>query len=655
MPHAATTRRAGLQGRRRSSRYDQRAARRRRSLKLLGDLREAVLRLGAHPPSRVLTGPGPRKGSPLQHLSPHRDAQLSSALHAAFNSVEEAWSRRSARIAACLFSRERGKPLSTPMPYFSQSASLPVRAARVALPGSPPPVCLSSSPRAWALVPTPLSSPVPHARVLHRIADKEAPCLASRLDAITTFLPADQVKATVGLFTVAKSRSTDRLIFDCREASAFFPTPPAFAMATPAHLARRVVPKGRRLFCGKSDLSNFFYTLKLPSHLQPFFAIPPLPGDVACPEGYVRVCTALPMGWTFSPILAQTLHLDVVASAISSFAARFPTTAVVDLSNDKGLTFPEVGYLLVIDDLIFVGTNYAATQCFAECYRQEVYRWGLSLHPTKWVPVGQQPLVALGVVLDPTRQVMHPEWSKLSSLRSYTRQLLQSGECTGRTLSSLLGKWVWWCLLYRPTLSALNQVYRFIHCAGTHVFQLWPSVRAELTTLLALTPTMYVELSSSRPVVSYCTDASSRGIGVVKGPVTPASMLALGHAEGEMPSSPKAQQAVSAWITTTAWQPQFQVSIPLPDTGIIAAHEMLAVKFAVRHACSNKSNFGATFILGTDNSVVLGILAKGRTSAGSMQSITKQTLAWALAFGIRLAVVFVPTAIQPADDLSRIC
>ena len=127
-------------------------------------------------------------------------------------------------------------------------------------------------------------------------------------------------KAVNGVFTVAKDADADRLIIDAQPANRLFVTPPHVALPGPSHLVLMVVPAGAVMYCGKSDLSNFYHHLGLPEWLRPYFALPPLTPaelqELGLPAGAAfPMCVTVPMGFSHAVFLAQSCHEHVLYSS----------------------------------------------------------------------------------------------------------------------------------------------------------------------------------------------------------------------------------------------------------------------------------------------------------------------------------------------------
>ena len=131
-----------------------------------------------------------------------------------------------------------------------------------------------------------------------------------------------------GLFGVPKGDKI-RLILDARPANCYFVRPPRVKLPSPSHLAALRIPRGHPLYVSKMDLSNFYHQLTLPDWIRPFFALPALTvdeissmGTVGLSEDLVHAfgsglpvypcCATLPMGFSHSVFLAQSVHESVL-------------------------------------------------------------------------------------------------------------------------------------------------------------------------------------------------------------------------------------------------------------------------------------------------------------------------------------------------------
>jgi hypothetical protein len=81
--------------------------------------------------------------------------------------------------------------------------------------------------------------------------------------------------------------------------------------------------------------------------------------------------------------------------------------------------------------------------------------------------------------------------------------------------------------------------------------------------------------------------------------------------------------------------------------------EMMAVTLGLRNLLAEGDAAGKRVLLLVDNTAVLGVVAKGRSSAHSLRGPARVLSAWQLATGVRLVPRYVPSALNPADGPSR--
>lgn len=130
---------------------------------------------------------------------------------------------------------------------------------------------------------------------------------------------------------------------------------------------------------------------------------------------------------------------------------------------------------------------------------------------SKVVSSTSSPVEVLGVEICGYNHTLKVSSTKLLALQKSTSLLISHGACTGHTLSSLIGSWIWPCLIRRSSLSMFRQVYRYIAISNNKLFNLWPSVIRELCLVSFLAPLLQLSLSSTDFNYLLATDASETG------------------------------------------------------------------------------------------------------------------------------------------------
>lgn len=469
-------------------------------------------------------------------------------------------------------------------------------------------------------------------RTLFRCAHPEYIAILRRMSPLDmiTWLEPSEAMCFIGMFAVDKSSSDeDRLIGDARSANALHIKPPKTELPSPEGLTALRVPPGHKVAVAKCDLSVFFYGLRIPAWLVPFFCWPAVKrSDVGLPgEGYVvpafnRLC----MGWSHAPRIAQLCHLFVVSHGPFDAADEICRTNNLNLRHDR------VMWLVYVDDAVLLGLSQKLVEQRLQQLMDLYRRFQLRVKTSKVVHATTDPVEVLGLEFDGTRLRVGLSAVKMTKLLLYTDFVLAQGKCSGRDMEQLVGRWVWAALVRRPLLACFQAVYRFSACAGNKVYNLWPSVAAELRALVHLAPLCVCKLPMHGFPKIIATDASSAGMAVV-------SLKA-----SKVP--PLNDIMARRWVTAI----QHRWRWPLTH---INHGELSAVSVGVRWVVSHPTSVHSWVFLICDSQVVCAILHKGRTSAYRLLGPLRRLWAWVLAADLHLSELWVPTHLMPADQASR--
>jgi hypothetical protein len=488
-------------------------------------------------------------------------------------------------------------------------------------------------------------------------------------------------KAVNGVFAVAKDADSDRLIIDAQPANRLFVDSPYVNLPDPSHLVQLHVPKGARMFVGKSDLSNYYHHLGLPEWMRPYFCLPPLTPaelkELGLPPGAAYpMCITLPMGFSHAVYLANTSHEHI---GYSSGAIR-PEDNLLRLSSPV-VSSSYVIHGIEIDDFFFFSLSYDLALALFDRMLAAYRDAGFVVKQSKCVSPTSDPVKVIGFTMCGRTSAVALSSDALVDLLSSTLSVLQRGVLTGIGLAHIVGRWTWCMLCRRPTLSVLQHVYRFIEVAHRRRFTLWPSVRRELWMLVGLLPLMHFRLSN--PFFDRClaSDASELAAGLVCTPLAPmddvmwpmcstrshAPLQALINAHPELLLHSTQQQnssMVDAWtgscsaythfydvicsarwstIISKAWRSAEHINALELRTVLLAAHWLLSLP---------SSHFSRVYLL-VDSMVAFFALWKGRCSSGSLLQIVRKISALLLAGGLFLLVGWVPSGVNPADAPSR--
>ena len=182
--------------------------------------------------------------------------------------------------------------------------------------------------------------------------------LVKRLHDAGMLVELDTVRERIGLFTVARPDGLQRLVVDPRPSNAAWGDPPPVRLTAGPLLARQL-QRGRKsahtsgvsglgnASMMKSDLSDFYYNLRIPAWMSRWFALPAVPGWlVGKPErALVDVgFGVLPMGSSHAVVLVQEAHLEILRRARLPFERR--------LVDGEPLVEPGPFFVVQIDDLV---------------------------------------------------------------------------------------------------------------------------------------------------------------------------------------------------------------------------------------------------------------------------------------------------------------
>ncbi len=475
--------------------------------------------------------------------------------------------------------------------------------------------------------------------------------------------------AVNGIFCVHKSDTTLRCIIDARIANQHFSIPPDVALPTPSNLASLHISPTDTMYMGKMDLSNFYHHLGLPTWMQPYFALPPVPVadiDINLIQQYgdtklYPCCTTLPMGFSHAVYIAQQVHNNVL----------YRSSALNPAHNILNITVPTLTtpvHMLYIDDNAIIGVNKQQVQeQYIKCitaYHQAL----LQVKPEKCTETTSEPIQVLGVMIGThtidTSSVsikqhrIAPAIDKLYILLSNTINILSQQYVTGTELSKLIGHWTWISLLRRPVLMILGNVYSYIHEYQYHTTVTLPSnVRHELYRLIGIAPLIYADVSKPFADTLYATDASMTGNGVVAtnmnnvlfNQLWPLTQLKQhDHRHNDVLNTTYAtfNHHMFRTIVSSSWKYN-------TNQTHINQLELQSVYTMLRHqiGCTNGTDLRQLHLV--DSSVTFYCLRKGRTSSYMLRGIVCKLSAHMLASGIVLLPIWIETQYNPADQASR--
>lgn len=462
-------------------------------------------------------------------------------------------------------------------------------------------------------------------------------------------------KAINGLFAVDKGEGKQRLILDARPANAMLRPSPAVELPTPDVIAALEAPPRSTLYVAKLDVQDCYHNIVVPQWLRAYFALPAVRAGELGLSGYAAdelvfpCCKTLPMGFSHSVFLAQTVHVRLLLRSV-------PAGDLIARGNDNRVD--RLRAHSYIDDAFFVDTDPERCAAVQRSHERELREAKLPVHPGKRVLPSCDGVEIVGVELHGKDRVFGLSAPKLQLLCNDTERLLAKGRVGLQELESCIGSWAWAALPRRPAFALMNAVYTFQEAArrGFGPMRLWPSVCAELRSLVALAPLLFADLGARWHSTVFASDASSWGLGVVNARVGRETIARA--AAGSGVRSLPAQDSVVAmrqeglgmlrgarWRTrySKRWSDNFEH---------INALELRAVVMALRMTIRGH-NSGMRVLGLVDSTVVVAAVSKGRSSSFVLLRQLRRLTALCLAYDVRLYLRWVCTESNPADAPSR--
>jgi hypothetical protein len=460
---------------------------------------------------------------------------------------------------------------------------------------------------------------------------------------------------------ITKQLLLSRLIIDARPFNYYCSTvcPNSVQLPTPSDLSLLQLPSGQWVYVIKCDVSNFYHHIFVPQWMQKWLCLPPVPARLLDPiasrfppDAMVTCyCLTLPMGWLHSVDAATSLHTHVLAPT------RFGKLPSLGLGQSPVVGAAGVAGVYVDDSFAF-GTDPIFLNSLLPEMDAAYARAGLHTKWSKVVPATVRATV-LGLDFDGVAHTLRPPPHKLLTLVQATRYIVARRHASSHAVSILLGHFVWFCLLFRPSLSVMSAVYAFVRTykasAAPHL--LWKSVCGELEALCRLAPLMVARLDLPFAQQMVVSDACLTG-GAVAAAATPADphlVLANLHArlsfEQRRLLSTKVFEdlhPLSAWRTKFSYRFRFDAHINYLELKMcfdsfrwLVSHPLPAKAVAVR---------AVSFV---DSQVVEAAIAKGRTSARFLIVLFRRFAASLLATGTIFSCFWIPSAANPSDHPSR--
>ena len=494
-----------------------------------------------------------------------------------------------------------------------------------------------------------------------------------------------------GMFAVIKSLEQDRLIMDSRPANALEVPLEGWikSLGSAEALTKLYIPEGYDIVGSGSDLRDFYHLFKVsderarrnvlcgsvPTHLlRHLNCFEPAMSS----EPFLYGCLAtLAMGDTQAVTLAQTSHLSL---ALRSGSAAPSNLITLGGPIPRGPDF--VG--IVIDDYVALSlvpsgakgaSNGAALSKAMETKYLEV---GLVSHPEKGFEDDSKPSF-WGVDIDGQKGLIRGTLKRAIPLFGILLQVVKLGYVSVDLLQVISGSLISLFLFRRRLFCTLDLVFQC--CVGRKkedIIKMSGALKSELMVCALLIPFACTDMRAQPRGRVCATDASNWGeAGVVTEVDSSVCRELLRHCLSK-PTWTKLLPPGKAWERAMGLLPP---ELELPEKSLSykmnPLWEILARAFQYRLLFKRKCkrprhiNIGelraflkaevalglelprSREIFGLDSQVVLGCLAKGRSSSPCLNRELERTLGDVLGLSLFSETVYFETSRNPADDPTR--
>jgi len=548
---------------------------------------------------------------------------------------------------------------------------------------------------------------------VHAASRLEYVKLLQRLMSLDMVTFTDSPVCINGLFGVKKDHDQIRLIVDATYANQLMIPPPPVMLPNPSHLSN--IQSSAPFYTAKLDLSSYYHQLRMPLPLQPYFCLPRLSrnelrhllslsgqsASIRSNSARYPMLTTLPMGWSHSVYVAQSVHEHVLYTM---------SNAINPLSNillQSALHRYSYLHMIYIDDVVILGCAESTVNEVIERVEEAYEMVGLRVNLKKKVAATSDPVPVIGVTTCGREQRLCVTSEQLTQLIHRTLSMLYVGTATSTELSRLVGSWVWLQLLRRPLLSIWRETYRFIQKfrrdSEENSKVLWSSIQRELALVCALAPTIFTDLSMSISRRVVATDASRIGYGVVANRTAQMNdaitssveqLVSLAAFGTSLCDSASFDSACDVLVPTDAHLMNYDVQQPIValtrhdrtvlqsqlvnhtrqlvssidwstimygkwrlniDNVHINELELSALLLAVRwlRTLSGSRTDSRKVLMLVDNSTTLFSVVKGRSSSVPLLKLLRRITSIIVGMDLELQVIYVASAFNPADAASR--
>ncbi|CAK0845583.1 unnamed protein product, partial [Prorocentrum cordatum] len=215
----------------------------------------------------------------------------------------------------------------------------------------------------------------------------------------------------------------------------------------------------------------------------------------------------LPTGWTWSFYVVQALHAELLRAAGFGQELIMSNAWPAPPSTDDPVALPYCD-----KPTVFGTSRERVNQRLRELIGVFEGK-GFALHEISWATTSSD---ILGTAFDGVRRTVRARAKQAWTLRGALRHAARGGPISGKTLGRLLGHYVIEALSQRPALSVLRASYVFIRDCCWTPRPLWGSVCRELVACSSRAPLLSGNFGRPWSTSALASDASGSGWGVME-------------------------------------------------------------------------------------------------------------------------------------------
>lgn len=349
-------------------------------------------------------------------------------------------------------------------------------------------------------------------------------------------------------------------------------------------------------------------------------------------------------------------------------------------------------YYVYVDNLGVLDTDADSVRSSMVALQTAFNSLGLELHGSE---VSSGRVEALGCILEGSSMRSLPSSKRVWRIHHAIQGLLHRGRCMGRVLEVLVGHCTFLGLLNRMSLSVFKTVYPFIQKHYYDVTRLWPSVIAELKAFRGLVFLLVQDWWRPWNPMVTSSDASLTGFGVCQSrwpqevvastgrrleksrfrrvgghsaresALTAAGFSYDGHAWGPVGEKTAKQLSDAGWAVDESfvevpvgglkrklWSPKIWGRWKFKENiGILEARTVLK---SIQRVCMTRFGHDVRHLHLCDNLGVVLSIERCRSKNFKLLSVIRRIAAFCIARNIQLAIRWVPSELNIADEPSRL-